>query len=188
MPKFDLYNGHGDPVAHLRSVCSKMRGAGGRDELLMEYFSQSLGGSALEWYTRQDHRRSSVIDEDRKEARWREQVARVDPPMKETIQELIDTNRIEVQAAEAPNNNQNPLAAHHETHVIELKHKGGEPKKPSQTVMMIRSSEVKSSEKSTSGKSVIQLKRTDNKPSMVVDKGSSGIVAVKPENAKVVVP
>ena len=47
MPKFDLYDGHGDPVAHLRGFCSKMRGAGGRDELLMAYFSQSLSGSAL---------------------------------------------------------------------------------------------------------------------------------------------
>jgi len=51
MPKFDLYNGHGDLVAHLRGFCSKIRGAGGKDELLMAYFSQSLSGAALEWYT-----------------------------------------------------------------------------------------------------------------------------------------
>ncbi|XP_070015281.1 uncharacterized protein [Nicotiana sylvestris] len=51
MPKFDLYDGHGDPVAHLRGFCSKIRGVGGRDELLMAYFSQSLSGAALEWYT-----------------------------------------------------------------------------------------------------------------------------------------
>ena len=57
MPKFDLYNEHGDPVAHLRGFYSKMRGAGGRDELLMAYFSQSLSGSVLEWYTRQDDSR-----------------------------------------------------------------------------------------------------------------------------------
>ena len=57
MPKFNLYDGHGDPVAHLRGFCSKMRGGGGRDELLMAYFSQSLSGSTLEWYTRQDHSR-----------------------------------------------------------------------------------------------------------------------------------
>nr|XP_009766304.1 PREDICTED: uncharacterized protein LOC104217695 [Nicotiana sylvestris] len=54
MPKFDLYDGHGEPVAHLRDYCSKMRGAGRKDELLMAYFSQSLSGVALEWYTRQD--------------------------------------------------------------------------------------------------------------------------------------
>nr|XP_016442913.1 PREDICTED: uncharacterized protein LOC107768305 [Nicotiana tabacum]XP_016442914.1 PREDICTED: uncharacterized protein LOC107768305 [Nicotiana tabacum] len=54
MPKFDLYDGHGDRVFHLRGYCSKMRGAGGKDKLLMAYFSQSLSGAALEWYTRQD--------------------------------------------------------------------------------------------------------------------------------------
>ncbi|XP_019236991.1 PREDICTED: uncharacterized protein LOC109217219 [Nicotiana attenuata] len=108
--------------------------------------------------------------------------------LKTAIQELIDTNRIEVQGPEAPKINQNPLPANHETNMIEVIHKGGEPKKPSQIVMMIRSSEVKPSEKSTSGKPVIQLKGTDNKPSVVVEKGSSSIVAVKPEKVKVVVP
>ncbi|XP_070022718.1 uncharacterized protein [Nicotiana sylvestris] len=108
--------------------------------------------------------------------------------LKTSIQELIDTNRIKVQALEAPNINQNLLPAHYKTHMIELIHKGGEPKKPSQMVMMIRSSKVKPSEKSTSGKSVIQLKGTENKPSVVVEKGSSSIVEVKPEKAKVVVP
>ncbi|XP_070002404.1 uncharacterized protein [Nicotiana sylvestris] len=54
IPKFDLYNGQGDPVAHLRGYYSKMRGADGKDKLLMAYFSLSLSGAALEWYTRQD--------------------------------------------------------------------------------------------------------------------------------------
>ncbi|XP_009626866.1 uncharacterized protein [Nicotiana tomentosiformis] len=71
MPKFDLYNGHGDPVDHLRGYCIKMRGSSGKDELLMAYFSQSLSGAALEWYTRQDG------------SRWREQAVRVNPPMEE---------------------------------------------------------------------------------------------------------
>ncbi|XP_070008665.1 uncharacterized protein [Nicotiana sylvestris] len=55
--KFDLYDTHGDLVSHLRGYCSKMIGAGGKDELLMTYFSQSLSGAALEWYTRQDTNR-----------------------------------------------------------------------------------------------------------------------------------
>ncbi|XP_070014387.1 uncharacterized protein [Nicotiana sylvestris] len=54
IPKFDLYDGHGDLVAHLRGYCSKMRGVGGKDKLLMAYFSQCLGRAALEWFTRQD--------------------------------------------------------------------------------------------------------------------------------------
>ncbi|XP_019248447.1 PREDICTED: uncharacterized protein LOC109227704 [Nicotiana attenuata] len=104
------------------------------------------------------------------------------------IQELIDTNRIEVQAPEAPNINQNPLSTHHETNMIEKVHKGGKPKKPSQTVMMIRTSEARSSEKPANENSVIKLKGTDSNPFVVVEKGSSSGVAVKQEKGKVVVP
>ncbi|XP_059311487.1 uncharacterized protein LOC132063073 [Lycium ferocissimum] len=121
MPKFELYNGHGDPVAHLRGYCSKMRGAGGKNELLMAYFSQSLSGSASEWYTRQDASKWYTWDDmaqafvrqfqynidivpDRVSLtkmtkkpnetfceygiRWREQLARVNPPMQES--EMVD--------------------------------------------------------------------------------------------------
>ncbi|XP_070022459.1 uncharacterized protein [Nicotiana sylvestris] len=63
MPKFDLYDRHGDPVAHLRGYCSKIRGVGGKDKLLMAYFSQSLSGAALEWYTRQDASRWYTWDD-----------------------------------------------------------------------------------------------------------------------------
>ncbi|XP_070007303.1 uncharacterized protein [Nicotiana sylvestris] len=63
MPKFDLYNGRGDPVAHLRGYCSKMRGVGGKDKLLMAYFSQSLSGAALEWYICQDASRWYTWDD-----------------------------------------------------------------------------------------------------------------------------
>ncbi|XP_070040394.1 uncharacterized protein [Nicotiana tomentosiformis] len=116
MPKFDPYDGHGNPVAYLRGFCSNMRGAGGKDELLMAYFSQSLSGAALEWYTRQDTSRWYTWDDlaqafarhfqynidivpDRLSLtkvekrpnesfreygfRWREQAARVYPPMEE---------------------------------------------------------------------------------------------------------
>ncbi|XP_070021443.1 uncharacterized protein [Nicotiana sylvestris] len=63
MPKFDLYDGHGDSVAHLRGYFSKMRGTGGKDELLMAYFSQSVSGATLEWYTRQDASRWYTWDD-----------------------------------------------------------------------------------------------------------------------------
>ncbi|XP_070020627.1 uncharacterized protein [Nicotiana sylvestris] len=63
MPKFDLYDGHKDLVAPLRGFCSKMRGSSGKDELLMAYCNQSLSGSALEWYTRQDHSRWYTWDD-----------------------------------------------------------------------------------------------------------------------------
>nr|XP_009785148.1 PREDICTED: uncharacterized protein LOC104233450 [Nicotiana sylvestris] len=63
MPKFDLYDGHGDPVPHLRGFCSKMRGTNGKDELLMAYFSQSFSGAVLEWYTFQDNSRWCTWDD-----------------------------------------------------------------------------------------------------------------------------
>ncbi|XP_070025430.1 uncharacterized protein [Nicotiana sylvestris] len=243
MPKFDLYDGHGDPVAHLRCFCSKIRGARGKDELLMAYFSQSLSGSALEWYTWQDHGRSTSLTKLEKRHnesfreygfRWREQAARVDPPMKESemvdyflqaleptyyghkvsaigksfnevvkmgghdtkkcwhlknaIQEIIDTNRIEVQAPEAPNINRNLMPAHQEENMIEIVHEGGEPRKPSQTVMMIRSSGVKTVEQSTSEKLVLKSSERSSTPSVIVKKGSSSDVAAKQERMKVVVP
>ncbi|XP_019258793.1 PREDICTED: uncharacterized protein LOC109237006 [Nicotiana attenuata] len=108
--------------------------------------------------------------------------------LKNAIQEFIDTNRIEVQAPEAPNINQNPLPTHQETNMIEIVHKEGETKKPSHPVMMIRYSEVKPVKKSTSERSMIKLSGTNNEPSAVVKKGSSSDVAAKQERAKVVVP
>ncbi|XP_070010947.1 uncharacterized protein [Nicotiana sylvestris] len=54
VPKFNLYDGCGDPVAHLMDYCNKMRSVGEKDDLLMAYFSESLTGAALEWHNRQD--------------------------------------------------------------------------------------------------------------------------------------
>nr|XP_033508206.1 uncharacterized protein LOC117273216 [Nicotiana tomentosiformis] len=97
MPKFNLYDGRGNPVAHLRGYCSEMRSVGGKDELLMAYFSESLSGAALEWYTYQDYNidiipnRSSLSKMEKMPSenfreyglRWREQAARVSPPVDE---------------------------------------------------------------------------------------------------------
>ncbi|KAH0670694.1 hypothetical protein KY289_025187 [Solanum tuberosum] len=120
-PKFDKYNGHGDPVAHLKRFCNQLRGAGGKEELLMAYFGESLTAVASEWFIDQDISRWHVLDDmvqdfvqqfqynidivpDRNSLanmkkklsesfreyviRWREQAARVKPPMKDY--ELID--------------------------------------------------------------------------------------------------
>ncbi|KAM3291460.1 hypothetical protein P3S67_019749 [Capsicum chacoense] len=54
MPKFEKYDGHGDPIAHLRHYCNQLRGAGGKEELLMAYFGESLSGLASEWFVDQD--------------------------------------------------------------------------------------------------------------------------------------
>ncbi|PHT61262.1 hypothetical protein T459_34888 [Capsicum annuum] len=54
MPKFEKYDGQGDPVAHLRRYCDQLRGAGGKEELLLAYFNESLSGLASEWFVDQD--------------------------------------------------------------------------------------------------------------------------------------
>ncbi|XP_070010905.1 uncharacterized protein [Nicotiana sylvestris] len=53
-PKFEKYDGHGDPIAHLKKYCNQLRGVGGKEELLMAYFGESLIGIASEWYMDQD--------------------------------------------------------------------------------------------------------------------------------------
>ncbi|XP_070022116.1 uncharacterized protein [Nicotiana sylvestris] len=53
-PKFEKYDGHGDPIAHLKKYCNQLCGAGGKEELLMAYFGESLVGIASEWYMDQD--------------------------------------------------------------------------------------------------------------------------------------
>ncbi|XP_070005382.1 uncharacterized protein [Nicotiana sylvestris] len=54
MPKFEKYDGHGDPVAHLKRYCNQLRGSNGKEELLMAYFGESLTGIASEWYADQE--------------------------------------------------------------------------------------------------------------------------------------
>ncbi|XP_075101846.1 uncharacterized protein LOC142177273 [Nicotiana tabacum] len=114
MPKFKKYDGHGDPITHLKRYCNQLRGAGGKEELLMAYFGESLTGIASEWYIDLDIShwhiwddlardfvrqfqynvdiapdRNSLTNFKKKTAerfrkyaiKWREQVARLKPPM-----------------------------------------------------------------------------------------------------------
>ncbi|XP_075110711.1 uncharacterized protein LOC142181590 [Nicotiana tabacum] len=108
--------------------------------------------------------------------------------LKSAIQELIDINRIEVQAPEAPNINRNPMPAHQEANMIEIVHAEGEPKKPSQTVMMIQSSGVRTNEQSVDEKLVLKQIKKSVELSMAVAKGSLSKVATKQEGVKVIVP
>nr|XP_009798463.1 PREDICTED: uncharacterized protein LOC104244687 [Nicotiana sylvestris] len=63
IPKFEKYNGHGDPIAHLKRYCNQLRGAGGKEELLMAYFGETLIGIASEWYMDQEVSRWHVWDD-----------------------------------------------------------------------------------------------------------------------------
>ncbi|XP_070009740.1 uncharacterized protein [Nicotiana sylvestris] len=113
-PKFEKYDGHGDPIAHLKRYYNQLRGAGGKEELLMAYFGENLVGVASEWFIDQDISHWHVWDDmaqaftkqfqyniniapDRNSLsnmnkkltesfrnyaiKWREQTARVKPPM-----------------------------------------------------------------------------------------------------------
>ncbi|KAJ8538459.1 hypothetical protein K7X08_027680 [Anisodus acutangulus] len=54
MPKFDLFDGKGNPYSHLRSYCDKLIGVGKNQAIIMKLFVRSLTGEALDWYTSQD--------------------------------------------------------------------------------------------------------------------------------------
>ncbi|KAK4730295.1 hypothetical protein R3W88_023283 [Solanum pinnatisectum] len=51
VPKFDTFEGTGNPLAHLRAYCDQLVGVGRNEALLMRFFSRSLSGEALEWFT-----------------------------------------------------------------------------------------------------------------------------------------
>ncbi|XP_060177927.1 uncharacterized protein LOC132607870 [Lycium barbarum] len=120
--KFDKYDGHGDPMVHLKRYCNQLRGAGGKQELLMAYLGESLTGLASEWFIDQEFTKWYIWDDmaqefvpqfqynidlvpDKKSLinlkkktvenfgefaiRWREQAARVRPPLKES--EVVET-------------------------------------------------------------------------------------------------
>ena len=53
-PKFDKYDEHDDPIAHLKRYCNQLRDAGGKEESLMAYFCESLTGVASKWFIDQE--------------------------------------------------------------------------------------------------------------------------------------
>nr|XP_009603846.1 uncharacterized protein LOC104098741 [Nicotiana tomentosiformis] len=55
-PKFDIFDGTGDPHVHLRAYCDKWVRVGRNEKLRMKLFIISLTGEALTWYTRKDPR------------------------------------------------------------------------------------------------------------------------------------
>ncbi|KAF3654403.1 putative nitrate transporter 1.4-like [Capsicum annuum] len=87
MPKFEKYDGHGDPIAHLRRYCNQLRGAREKEELLMVYFGESLSGLASKWFVDQDidkYKKKNTESFREYAIKWRKQAGRVKPPMKES--------------------------------------------------------------------------------------------------------
>ncbi|XP_070008105.1 uncharacterized protein [Nicotiana sylvestris] len=86
-PKFEKYDGHGDPIAHLKRYYNQLRGAGRNEELLMAYFGESLTGFQYNIDIAPDHNSLSNLKKKPTESfkeyavKWREQAARVKPPI-----------------------------------------------------------------------------------------------------------
>lgn len=50
VPKFEMFNGTGNPMTHLRRYCEQLVGIGKNEALLMLLFSRGLRGEALDWF------------------------------------------------------------------------------------------------------------------------------------------
>ncbi|XP_070039480.1 uncharacterized protein [Nicotiana tomentosiformis] len=53
-PKFEMFDGNGDPKVHLRKYCDKLVGVGRDKRIRMKLFMRSLTGDALSWYISQN--------------------------------------------------------------------------------------------------------------------------------------
>ncbi|KAF3657753.1 hypothetical protein FXO38_06604 [Capsicum annuum] len=87
MPKFEKYDRHGDPIAYLRRYCNQLRGAGEKEELLIDYFGQSLSDN-VEFIPGEKSltniKKKSTESFREYAIRWREQATRVKPSIKES--------------------------------------------------------------------------------------------------------
>ncbi|XP_059281010.1 uncharacterized protein LOC132034643 [Lycium ferocissimum] len=61
--KFEMFNGAGNPKAHLRSYCDQLVGVKKNEPLIMRLFSLSLTGEAAEWFATQDMRQWHVWED-----------------------------------------------------------------------------------------------------------------------------
>ncbi|XP_070036160.1 uncharacterized protein [Nicotiana tomentosiformis] len=53
-PKFEMFDGTGDPKVHLRTYCDKLVGVGKNEKIRMKLFMRSLTGDAMSWYIGQN--------------------------------------------------------------------------------------------------------------------------------------
>ncbi|OIT22551.1 hypothetical protein A4A49_31029 [Nicotiana attenuata] len=63
VPKFNTFNGKGNPISHLKDYCSRLIGIGHNESIRMKLLSQSLSGPALVWYTKQDFNKWHIWDD-----------------------------------------------------------------------------------------------------------------------------
>jgi len=55
-PKFEMFDGTGDPRVHLKTYCDKLVGVGKDENIRMKLFMKSLTRDSLSWYIIQDLR------------------------------------------------------------------------------------------------------------------------------------
>ncbi|XP_070013183.1 uncharacterized protein [Nicotiana sylvestris] len=53
-PKFEMFDGTGNPKVHLRTYCDKLVGVGEDERIQMKLFMRSLIGDSLSWYISQN--------------------------------------------------------------------------------------------------------------------------------------
>ncbi|XP_070008381.1 uncharacterized protein [Nicotiana sylvestris] len=56
-PKFEMFDGTGDPKVHLRSYCDKLVGVGKDERIRMKLFMRSHTRDALSWYISQNRKK-----------------------------------------------------------------------------------------------------------------------------------
>ncbi|XP_049356466.1 uncharacterized protein LOC125821097 [Solanum verrucosum] len=82
IPKFEKFSGSGNPFFHLKIYCEKLIGAGNNEGIRIKLFNQSLTGKALISITKLKPKSTECFRE--YAIRWREEAARVHPPMEES--------------------------------------------------------------------------------------------------------
>nr|XP_009773727.1 PREDICTED: uncharacterized protein LOC104223897 [Nicotiana sylvestris] len=53
-PKFEMFDGTGDPKVHLRTYCDRLVGVDKDERIRMKLFMRNLTGDALSWYISQN--------------------------------------------------------------------------------------------------------------------------------------
>ncbi|XP_070002314.1 uncharacterized protein [Nicotiana sylvestris] len=141
-PKFEKYNGHGDPIAHLKRYCNQLRGAGGNEKFLMIYFRESLTGIASEWFMGQDTSCWYVSDDMAqafvKQIQYnidiapdRNSLSNLKKKLTESFREYaIKWREHAARDSDTQNFAQNPLSAHDDAHFVRKMHGDREYENP----------------------------------------------------------
>ncbi|KAK4721392.1 hypothetical protein R3W88_011625 [Solanum pinnatisectum] len=91
LQKFELFNGMGDPKAHLRMFCDKLVGIGRDERILMKLFMRNFMNkfgfnieNAPDWFYIQNLKKKPSESFREYAIRWRSEAARARPPMEES--------------------------------------------------------------------------------------------------------